>query len=228
MNLPQWYAEVALRQPDLFRLIGDFHSRPQMWAHPDRLAILPHKEVLTYLANSPTGQKHASRWVTAQLGIAHVPAWWDFTPPRRRLVLMNSATLEKLACYCGAALQAARIGTIIARQQTVDLKEAIGAAAHAFALRRGRLMPVPSLPQLTAEATGNFGQQVLASGWAVLLGMLSNEPPELLRRFWIKLPPLVSRDSVPKLAEEECDQVWTFVRRVGNEVFTKEEQACFA
>jgi hypothetical protein len=228
MNLPQWYAELASRQPDLFRLIGDFQGKPQHWAHPDRMATLPHGDVLAFLANSPAGQKHASRWATTQLGLDHVPAWWDFTPPRRRLVLMSWMTLEQLACYCGAAIHAAKIATIIARAQTLELKAAIGASAHAFALRRGRTMSVPALPQLTAKREGSLGQQVLASGWATVLGMLSDEPSELMRRFWIKLPLALQRDLAPKLATEECDQVWTFVRKIGNEVFTQEEMACFA
>lgn len=228
MNLPQWYAELALRQPDLFRLIGDFQGRPQHWAHPDRLAALPHGDVLAFLANSAVGQKHASRWATTQLGLDHVPGWWDFSPPRRRLVLMSWMTLEKLACYCGAAIHATKIAATIARVQTLELKAAIGAAAHAFALRRGRMMTAPALPQLTAQGGESLGQQVLATGWATVLGMLSDEPAELLRRFWVKLPPSLQQQATPKLAPEECDLVWTFVRKIGNEVFTKEEMACFA
>lgn len=227
-HLPQWYAELAVRQPDLFRMIGDFNTKPQHWAHPERLAALPHGDVLAILDTSVTGQRHAARWVTGQLGLSQVPAWWDFTPARRRLILINWLTLEKLACYCGAAIHASKIAATIARAQTIELKSAIGAAAHAFALRRGRLVNVPDLPQLQAPGGAGLGRQVLDSGWAAVLGLLSDEPAELLRRFWVKLPPAMAQDRMPKLAAEECEQVWNFVRRVGREVFSKEEEACFA
>jgi hypothetical protein len=143
---------------------------------------------------------------------------------------MRWTTLDQLACYCGAAIHAAKIAATIARAQTAELKSVIGAAAHVFALRRGRLIAAPEVPGLdfSTGAPGTLGHHVYQSGWAALLAMLSCEPPEILERFQIKLPPSLPVDKSARLAPEDCERLWKFVRKVGGEVFTKEEIACFA
>ncbi len=220
-----WYVLQSKENPDLFRVIFDFNKRPQHWIHPRSLEGLTHAPVIRFLVESAHGGRHLATWMCKELRLDQAGDCWDFKEPRRRLALLGAGTLEKLACFAGAALAWPRIAAVIAKAEIQQLKQALGEEAHRFALRRARLI-IPQAETLQLEDGKRLDEQAIAAGWGMVLDALVDEDPAISQRIQLKLP-----DSAPVMSakdKEVQNKAWKRLRKIAADVLTEGEMKCFA
>lgn len=222
-----WYAAQSKANPDLFRVIFDFNRRPQHWVHSSVIEGLPHAPVVQALATCVHGAGHLSAWLLQELSLLEHEPCWDFEDPRRRLALLSPATLARLARHCGAALAWPRIASVIGRAEIQELKAALGEDAHAFALRRGRMI-VPENEAVLPEAGDSLTAHALHSGWRLILTAIDDESAAVRRRMELKLPPDLPAMNLGTVALELRDRAWQRIRRISPQVLTEGELKCFA
>ncbi len=222
-----WYAAQSKANPDLFRVIFDFNRRPQHWLHPSVMELLPHAPVIQALAGSTHGAGHVSAWLMQELDLLEDEPCWDFEEPRRRLNLLTPATLGRLARHCGATLAWPRIAAVIGRAEIQELKAALGEEAHAFALRRGRMI-IPENEAVLPQPGASLAAHVLENGWRLILTAVSEDLGALRRRFKLKLPPDLLSANLGVVAPETRDRAWQRVRKICPQVLTEGEMQCFA
>ncbi|MBB5037727.1 SctK family type III secretion system sorting platform protein [Prosthecobacter dejongeii] len=222
-----WYASQAKINPDLFRVIFDFNRRPQYWLHPEVVAGLPQAKVVRVLSQGTHGQSHLSSWLLQTLQLDDCEGVWDFEEIPRRLALLSPATLERLACFTGAALCWPRISAIIGKQQIQELKANLGEETHAFALRRARMI-VPESETFPAQENVSLTDQVHSLGWDVLISATNDGAEGLRRRLLLKLPLKMQAKVTQPLPQDQREKAWQRVRQINREVLTLGEMKCFA
>lgn len=223
-----WYVEQSKVNPDLFRVIFDFNRRPQYWVHPTVLASLPHASVVTALATARCGAGHLSAWLAQQLGLKPTDDCWDFQEPRRRLFLLSSVTLERLARFCGAALHWPHIAAVIGRTDSSNLKSAIGEDAHHFAMRRGRMVVPEAETVGGASPPAGLASRCLQAGWDMIATALAQDPDGLRLKLKLKLAAVDPLMPTGDVAPEIRERAWQRIRRIGPDVFSEGELKCFA
>jgi len=222
-----WYVSQAKSNPDLFRVIFDFNRRPQHWLHPEVVDQLPEAKVVQALSQSSYGHSHLASWLTRVFELEASEAVWDFQETRRRLTLLSPATLSQLACFTGAALSWPRLAAIIGKQQIQSLKATLGERAHAFALRRARMI-VPENETILPTQGINLTDHVLNLGWQMVIHAAYDEEKAIRKRFALKLPLAVQEKAHGATAPELRDRAWSRVRQISREVLTQGEMKCFA
>lgn len=222
-----WYLSQAKTNPDLFRVIFDFNRRPQHWLHPEVVAQLPESRVVQILSQSTHGHAHLATWLTRTFKLDISESIWDFRETRRRLTLLSPATLFQLARFTGAALCWPRLAAIIGKQQIQSLKAALGENAHAFALRRARMI-VPETETMQPPQSINLTDHVLNLGWQVVINAAFDEEEAIRKRFALKLPIAVQENLYAVTTPELRDRAWSRVRQISREVLTEGEMKCFA
>lgn len=223
-----WIKSLVVARPDLYRAIYDWNLYPHRWMPAERLGASFPAPVLAALEASTEGR--------ARLG-AHYrrvhqldETLWDLIAPRRRLALLGSTTLERLARFAGAVRLAPRLARVIEREQRRELTARIGEEAYGYALRRASLLPGPG-PLMTDRAPGTpLPSALLPCGWSVLWDCVALEPEALRRRFLLKLP---AGAGIPPLDgavpnEQARDQAWELVSALAGELLSREESQCFA
>ena len=222
-----WYAAQAKVNPDLFRVIFDFNRRPQFWLHPAVARTLPEAPLVNILASSRHGQGHLAVWLERALGLeAHAPVW-DFEEPRRRLTLLGPQALARLAKFAGAALTWPAIVSVIGKSQMQEIRSDLGEDAHAFALRRARLL-VPEKDAVLPEANAPLVAHALDLGWNLVTTAAYDELDAIRNRFTLKLPPAVAEKFRRRVDPEVRERAWSRIRQISREVLTEGEQKCFA
>lgn len=223
-----WYAAQSKSNPDLFRVIFDFNRRPQFWVHESILEGMPHTPVVKALAGCWHGSRHLSKWMMRELALDKEDDCWDFEEPRRRLSLLGPETLARLARYCGAVLSWPRIVAIIGKAQIQELKAGLGEDAHAFALRRGRMLVPESETVVPENREDPIVPHALEVGWRLLLTAVGEEEPGLSRRLSLKLPPELPDMKLGAVTLEVRERAWQRVQKVSPQVLTEGEMKCFA
>lgn len=222
-----WYAEQSRSNPDLFRVIFDYNRRPQHWVHGSVLEAIPHLPVVKALAASRHGSGHLAAWLLQELKLLDHTPCWDFEDPRRRLHLLSSETLARLARFCGAALTWPKITSIISKAELQEVKAGLGEDAHAFALRRGRMV-VAEKDTLLPDRSQPLVDHAIQVGWALVQTAALDDNPALKRRFELKLPPGKAQPVAQGFNAEQRESAWLRVRKITPEVLTEGEQKCFA
>jgi hypothetical protein len=221
----EWYARQSRDNPDLFRAVFDFNKRPHYWVHEEVMNRLTQAPVIKVLATSAHGGRHLSHWLSRELGLDQAGLCWDFKEPRRRLALLGTETLTRLACFCGAALGWQAIAAVIGRAEIQQIKQTLGDEAHRFALRRARLV-VPQAEALAESDGVSLARRALHRGWQLLLRAMADEDPAVSRRVRLKLPA-----DVPELPAADAEvraQAWRQLRKIAPDALTEEELKCFA
>ncbi len=222
-----WYAAQSKKNPDLFRVIFDFNRRPQNWVHAEVLGALPHAKVVTALSGSYHGSAHLAEWVTKELGLESAEPCWDFEDKWQRLALLSTETLGRLARFCGAALSWPKISSIIGKVEMQEVKAALGDDAHAFALRRGRLL-VSAEEAVLPEGQDPLAPHTLEVGWRLVMTAMGEVTEPLRQRFELKMPPGLPKMNLGPVAPELRERAWQRVSKVTPEVLTEGELKCFA
>ena len=228
MTLQSWYATLAQSNPDLFRLIHDFNTRPQHWVPPQRLSALPNANVVGYLSKAGHSRALLGKWVFNQLGVDPDKASWEFTEPRSRLALLSWEALEALARFSGAALRWSEIKSIIGKEDIQRLKARLGGDAHLFALQRGPFLRSAANLKTLGKNAPPLPDQAWLDGWGMVAKALAGEPLPTIERFLLKVPKEFRDVYSDNLPVEVRDGAWGFIRRVAQEVLPELELRCFA
>lgn len=220
-----WIKGLVAGRPDLYRAIYDWNLYPHRWIPADRLGAGLPAPLVSALEASPAGR--------ARLG-AHFrrvhrleETLWDLMAPRRRLALLGTAALERLARFAGAVRLAPRIARVIEKEQRRALTGQIGEEAYTFALRRGPLLPGPGALPLEAALEAPLPVALMDCGWRTLCDCLAFEPEPLRRRFLLKLPE-AAQAFPPPAGDEARDRAWDLVAALAGELLSREEKQCFA
>ncbi|GEP43729.1 SctK family type III secretion system sorting platform protein [Brevifollis gellanilyticus] len=222
-----WYAQQAKANPDLFRVVFDFNSRPQYWVHPEVMDRLPDAKVVKALAGATHGSAHLAKWLRNILDLnAHEPVW-DFEEPRRRLNLLAPETLAKLARFAAAALSWPRIASVIGKVQMQEIKSTFGEDAHSFALRRARFI-IPESDAVLPESDKPLYDNAMELGWNLLTSAACDEADPIQQRFVLKLPMAVAERTLRRVPQDIRERAWNRIRKISTEVLTEGETKCFA
>jgi hypothetical protein len=225
MSTTRWIASLVRDQPDLYRTIYDWNAYPHRWALSGWLenSAVP-APVIALLESSARGRERLSRHFRTALGLDEM--LWDFQPPHRRLALLSTATLERLARFAGAALQAARLARVVAKEQRREITARIGEDAYRFALRRGRVLAgLNALDALTSR-NGDLASDIETSGWRALATCVADDPPALRQRLQLKFP---AKLVWPDPAGANCSAAaWSLLQPIAQEALSAEELRCFA
>lgn len=225
MNTQRWLQSLVVSRPDLYRAIYDWNVYPHRWALPEWMAdaMLP-TAVVGLLESSSRGRQRLGLHFSRALGLQET--WWDFQDPRRRLALLSSAALARLARYAGAALLAGRLARIVAKEERRNLTARIGEDAYAFGMRHNRVQTVSGV---ASSETGNLAEDVEQSGWKVVFGCLAAEPEAIRARLRLKIPASIPfRASGSELGGDAVSDAWRLVQPVTREALTAEEKRCLA
>lgn len=244
MNDSVWMVAKTREHPDLLRLVHEFNRLPQNWVHPEYLGLVPHGDVIRFLAGTPGGQGTASRWIDNQLGLSEVAVYWDFEERRKRLALLDFESLAKIACCLGSGLKSREISRLIGKVEIMRLIDAIGRDAHEFALRGGIQSRIPSqVSEMVARwevaadegsseghegGDSDLGCRVEKLGWGVVRSVLVGEPVPLWRRFNLKIPSRFQDSAFEADAREGLGSTcWDLVKTVARKLLSPTQLRCF-
>lgn len=228
MSTHAWFRSLVTGRPDLYRTIYDWNVYPHRWLLPAWMdgGGLP-EPVVKLLESSPAGRERLGRHYRRALGLEEMV--WDFQPEARRLALLGAPTLDRLARFAGAAVEAHRLARVIAKEDRRALTERIGDDAYGFALRRGRLLTSSGVSGTDAALTAAaLGAEVLRAGWATLSACLGREPEALRRRLRLKAPREQALFSAEPPTPEAAAEAWRLLKPITSDVLTQEEARCFA
>lgn len=132
----------------------------------------------------------------ARLGEGLLGAWnldarpcFDFTPPARRLVLLDPVPLRRTVLLAGLARHADEISRLMERDRVRELKEQVGEAAYRFVTQRAPLLAGPLTAGANAAAGGKgWSTRALAAGLGMLGACLGADHAGLAARVLVKFP----------------------------------------
>ncbi|AKJ32079.1 SctK family type III secretion system sorting platform protein [Caldimonas brevitalea] len=191
---------------DLVRLVTRFNLHPELDLHPSWLPTswpVRHRRVQRY---GPGGQA-----VLAELLRRRQPEGVDYNFDSRlkRLVLLDAASLRRLAAYCGlcAHLPLLRVRGGLAHQLRRQARRYDDDAVE-FVLER-----VPQLTALKMSSTSlqerpiAAGRVIVNRGYRLLRSLVASEGEAVLQRLQHKLPRRVSLLPAPALQAQQQQQL---------------------
>lgn len=230
MNASTWMTSLLGSQPDLYRAICDWNAYPHRWALREWWEeFAPPAALMDLLERSRRGRRRLGHHFRRALGLEDM--YWDFCDPRRRLALLESPALERLARFAGAAAHAGALAKIVTRDERKTVTDHIGADAYAFALRRGRMVNPPSTVVQPDAAAPSLASLIILQGWLWLEACLRDEPAAVRQRFRLKQHRTLELPSSPgesPSTESQPDHAWTLLQPVLREALSETELRCFA
>lgn len=143
--LPGAPSSIASSADRLLDLQLSFNLYPSRYAHASWLERLGVTRADYELQDSPLWTRSVS---SALLRGANLDKHFDsdFFDPAKRLALLDTTTLTRVAGLVGATLHRERIKRAVRQEDVRALRATIGAEAHAFAVRFGGLLPMVTPP----------------------------------------------------------------------------------
>ncbi len=189
----------------LVRLIARFHLHPELDLHSSWLPRdwpARHRQVARFGA---AGRVVLADWLRPSL--PQVPLRFD--APLTRLMLFDSASLRRLAFYCG----------LCAHASLMDQRGSVGRRLRRLAQRvddDGREFVLDRTPRLTSLMMSNSsieqrpaaaGRIVVNRGYRLLQRVVATQGDAVLQRLQRKLPRRVSRLPLPELTSTQLAQL---------------------
>lgn len=207
MNAPVLLNEEVNGPMDLVRLAIEFNLHPERDFHASWLpADWPsaYRSVEDY---GPAAQellgKYLRRW-----GALDQYVDFGFDSRRRRLALMDGASLRRLAAYCGLCAHKAMFEIRSTEQQMHRLADRIDVDAAHFVLKRAPTLTSLVLNYRPARKhPTSTGLLVMDRGYRMLLGVVATEGDALLGRTLRKLPRRVSALKLPPFKPAQISQI---------------------
>lgn len=174
---------------DLTQAVWKFNFRPDLYTHSTWLQAMPEGKVVLGLVGMGRGQGRLAQHMLARLGIAE-SVYFDFRSPLSQIALWQGQDIEKLVEHIGAVLYRELARKVIARDDILRVRHALGEDLYAFMQQRAqtlthKLKGLPTLP----------GDMVLRKR-LILVGLLClhaafNRYPE---SFWMRVMFKLKRD----------------------------------
>ncbi|MCG8650827.1 MAG: Yop proteins translocation protein K [Pirellulales bacterium] len=206
-------SQTLTQNKRLFTLIYRFNCQPAIDIHPDHLPATITSKWLQRLRDSRRGERKLSQWIAEKWNLDEQGVW-DFSDIRRRLALLDYATLSRLIQFLGAAVCRRQIASVLDRNEQRELKTSIDEDTYLFALKRASFL-VKDLPDpVPAESFGDLPSRVAAAGRKCLAVCLSDLPGALLDRLRLKFPKNLDLQPSTTESVEQRVVVWKNARRV--------------
>ena len=183
LSLPddRW-AELAVR----------FNLAPFDYMHDSWLENFANRDLLRALEPHRAAGSRLSRHLLEILNL-HDRFFVDFSEPRSRLALLDSASLENLLLYTGLALRAEEIRKLLDGAQVAKLRKILGAGAFEFAAKQVPLLGgVPEFAYEPGHREPRGRLILIGALFALSRGAWSN--PAYARRLVLRLPRDLSQD----------------------------------
>ncbi|WP_185961327.1 SctK family type III secretion system sorting platform protein [Telmatospirillum sp. J64-1] len=187
-------AMMAARDP-LFRLIYQFNLFPSRYIHASWVDVMFEPSLWQRMAATRRCEAALNRVLLQELSLEDsFPV--DFSAPAARVGLLDQESLSRLSLYLGLTLDHSSIRRVIHGPSVAVLRQTLGDDAFLFAVQRAPLLaPPPGLlsPSLLPESDpsdepGAMLGRFQAIGRRVLAIALGGLPPDILKRFRLKLP----------------------------------------
>lgn len=174
---------------ELTRAIWKFNFRPDLYIHASWLSAMPEGQVVLGLAGSGRGQARLAQHMLARLGIAE-SVYFDFRSPLSRIALWNGQDIGYLVEHLGAVLYRELARKVIARDDIMRVRHALGEDMYAFMQQRAqtlthKLNDLPSLPN-----TMTLRKRLILMGLLCLHAAFNRYPES----FWVRLMFKLERD----------------------------------
>jgi hypothetical protein len=223
MTSPAWFTGLLRGNPELYRRIYDWNLYPHRWALPERIASMPGIDpaMIRLLERTPRGRDRLGRHVRSALGLE--ATCWDFESPVRRIALLPSEALARLASFAGAIRHWMSLSRAVSQRDHQAVIARVGAEARIYALRHGRtVLARAALPPLN-DASAPDWDNLIPTGWSVLQAGLSGEPPAVLLRLRLKIP-----QGLPAGGAIPSEGASAVLQALLPDALSAEDRSCFA
>lgn len=202
----------------VFSLIYQFNLLPSRYMHASWADELFTHELWQRLKDSPRAEPHLNRLILGDLGVSGTfPA--DFGDLAARLALVDGTTIDRLALHLGMVVEGAALRRVIAGEEVRRLREALGADAHAFAVQRAPLLAAAAgLPGSVEPGDPPLIERLRSAGLSLIGSAMAGLPPEILKRFLLKLPRTARGSFIPS---DRAARALTLISRVFKETEPK-------
>ncbi|HLO79141.1 MAG TPA: SctK family type III secretion system sorting platform protein [Magnetospirillum sp.] len=180
-----------------FSLVYQFNLLPSRYMHASWADELFTPEIWRRLQESPRAEPHLNRMILGDLGVSGTfPA--DFCGWAARLALVDGTTVDRLALHLGMVVEGAALRRVIAGEEVRRLREALGADGHAFAVQRAPLLAAAAgLPSPVNSGGSPLIERLRSAGISLIGSAMAGLPPEILKRFLLKLPRTARGSFIP-------------------------------
>jgi type III secretion protein K len=194
----------------LLRFVLQHNLHPEATLHPSWLpADWPARHRAAMRRLKPTAQAVLGE-VLRQRGVAAAEPDYHFDSRLKRLLLLDAASLRRLAFYTSlcahAPLLRPRRDAVSAQMRRQARR--IDADAVEFVLDRApRLSELQMSAQTLQERPSSCGRVLAERGYRLLLAVLAPEGQAVVQRLRYKLPRRVAALQIPQLSPRQVDQL---------------------
>lgn len=217
------FAGALLKRPELLLRIQVFVHRPDLWLHPSRLAgdscgcFLQFRRHFSGEGASSRLRSAYSHALATECGFPALD-YGEFAPLARRVALLSTPMLEKLAATAGRFRLAPQIARCLRREEAVRLRQVLGEKAWAEVLRLSPLLlrEGEAAACTREELLDDPASAVSRAGWEGVGLAVRGAPAALLRRLEWKVSPDAVESIRSGFAAAGSDQGELLVRLLRN------------
>lgn len=174
---------------EITRAVWTFNFRPDLYVHDSWLQAMPEGRVVRNLINRENGKSRLAQHMLARLGIAE-SVYFDFRSPLSQVALWGGNELEKLVELIGAVLYRELVRKVIARDDIIRVRHALGEDLYAFMQQRAQTMThkVRGVPAFPGSMT--LRRRIQLAGLLCLHAAFNRFP----EAFWMRVMFKLERD----------------------------------
>lgn len=168
--------------------VWEFNYKPERYIHKTWLVDLPNAELLLKLIHTEEENKttRLSHHLMSQLGF-NGQFFFDFSDPITKLALWSGVELQHFVKYIGMMYHYDEVRQIIARDEVLAYRKALGDNLYNFALKKAATLNINLNPAKLSKSLP-IKERVMISGLLVLYPAMQGYPPALQKRLVVKLP----------------------------------------
>lgn len=174
---------------ELTQAVWKFNFRPDLYVHDSWLQAMPEGQIVRGLADMTGGKGRLAQHMLVRLGIAE-SVYFDFRSPLSQVALWSGQDIQYLVEHIGAVLYRDLARKVIARDDILRVRHAVGEDLYAFMQQRAQILThkVKGLPVLP-------GKMILRKRM-VLLGLLCLRAAfnRFSEAFWLRVMFKLERD----------------------------------
>lgn len=171
---------------ELTRAVWKFNFRPDLYTHTTWLQAMPEGKVVLGLVSMGKDQGRLAQHMLARLGIAE-SVYFDFRSPLSQIALWNGQDIESLIEHIGAVLYRDVARKVIARDDILRVRHALGEDMYAFMQQRAQSLThkLKHLPVFPNDMT--LHKRLTLAGLLCLHAAFNRYPESFWMRVMFKL-----------------------------------------
>lgn len=168
--------------------VWEFNYKPERYVHKTWLVDLPNAALLLKLIHTEEENKttRLSQHLMSQLGF-NGQFFFDFSDPITKLALWSGVELQYFVKYIGIMYHYNEIRKVIARDEVLAYRKALGGKLYSFALEKAPSLNIALNPAKLSKKLP-IKERIMISGLLVLYPAMKGYPLALQKRLVIKLP----------------------------------------